>query len=95
MIEMKKALPKGVRNFRTLVTDKFYFVDKTLMIQEFLQSQTDVTLITRPRRFGKTLNLSMLAEFFDITRDSSEIFKDTDIAKRPCYSEINQYPVIC
>ena len=72
----------------------YYFVDKTLMIKEFLDRVTDVTLITRPRRFGKTINMSMMAEFFDITKDSKEIFKGTKIMETPYAAEINQYPTI-
>ena len=51
-------------------------------------------LITRPRRFGKTLNVSMMAEFFDITKDSKDIFKDTKIMDTPYANEMNQYPTI-
>ena len=64
------------------------------MIKEFLDRGTDVTLITRPRRFGKTINMSMMAEFFDITKDSKEIFKGTKIMETPYVAEINQYPTI-
>ena len=66
-------------NYRELRTNNYYTVDKTLMIQDFLERGSKVTLLTRPRRFGKTLNLSMLAEFFDITKESFEIFKNTKI----------------
>ena len=72
----------------------YYFVDKTLMIKEFLDRGTDVTLITRPRRFGKTINMSMMAEFFDITKDSKKIFNGTKIMETPYAAEINQYPTI-
>ena len=51
-------------------------------------------LITRPRRFGKTLNVSMMAEFYDITKDSKDIFKDTKIMDTPYANEMNQYPTI-
>ena len=93
VIDMKK-IPIGTKSFSRLIEGNYYFVDKTLMIQEFLERGTDVTLITRPRRFGKTINMSMLSEFFDITKDSKEIFKDTLIMKTPYASEINQYPTI-
>ena len=89
-----KKIPIGTKSFSRLIEGNYYFVDKTLMIQEFLERGTDVTLITRPRRFGKTINMSMLSEFFDITKDSKEIFKDTLIMKTPYASEINQYPTI-
>ena len=91
---MKKALPIGVDDYRRLKENNYYAVDKTLMIEEFLQRQSIVTLITRPRRFGKTLNISMMAEFFDITKDSKEIFNDTNITKSLYASNMNQYPTI-
>lgn len=91
---MKKALPIGVDDYRRLKENNYYAVDKTLMIEEFLQRQSIVTLITRPRRFGKTLNMSMMAEFFDITKDSKEIFNDTNITKSLYASNMNQYPTV-
>ena len=89
-----KKIPIGTKSFSRLVEGNYYFVDKTLMIKEFLGRVTDVTLITRPRRFGKTINMSMMAEFFDITKDSKEIFKGTKIMETPYVAEINQYPTI-
>ena len=89
-----KKIPIGTKSFSRLVTGDYYLVDKTLMIKEFLDRGTDVTLITRPRRFGKTINMSMMAEFFDITKDTKEIFKGTKIMETPYASEINQYPTI-
>ena len=89
-----KKIPIGTKSFSRLVTGDYYLVDKTLMIKEFLDRGTDVTLITRPRRFGKTINMSMMAEFFDVTKDSKEIFKGTKIMETPYASEINQYPTI-
>ena len=93
VMEMKK-IPIGTKSFSRLVEGNYYFVDKTLMIKEFLDRGTDVTLITRPRKFGKTINMSMMAEFFDITKDSKEIFKGTKIMETPYVAEINQYPTI-
>ena len=93
VMEMKK-IPIGTKSFSRLVEGNYYFVDKTLMIKEFLDRGTDVTLITRPRRFGKTINMSMMAEFFDITKDSKEIFNGTKIMETPYAAEINQYPTI-
>lgn len=89
-----KKIPIGTKSFSRLVEGNYYFVDKTLMIKEFLGRVTDVTLITRPRRFGKAINMSMMAEFFDITKDSKEIFKGTKIMETPYAAEINQYPTI-
>ncbi|MCD7892273.1 MAG: AAA family ATPase [Erysipelotrichaceae bacterium] len=92
---MKKDLPIGITDYRKLKERNLYHVDKTLMIKELLEDKgTLVTLITRPRRFGKTLNMSMISEFFDITKDSKEIFQGTKIMKSEYASEINQYPVI-
>ena len=89
-----KKIPIRTKSFSRLVEGNYNFVDKTLMIKEFLDRGTDVTLITRPRRFGKTINMSMMAEFFDITKDSKEIFKGTKIMDTPYASELNQYPTI-
>lgn len=65
-----------------------------MMIYDFLMRKSTVTLITRPRRFGKTINISMMSSFFDITKDSKEIFKDTKIVETEYISEMNQYPTI-
>ncbi|MDD3403480.1 MAG: AAA family ATPase [Hespellia sp.] len=89
-----KRMGIGKQNFRRLREDGNYYVDKTLMIQEFLESGEDVSLVTRPRRFGKTLNMSMLAEFLDCTKDSIDIFTDTRIAETRYMEECNQHPVI-
>lgn len=83
-----KKIPIGTKSFSRLIEGNYYLVDKTLMIKEFLDRGSDVTLITRPRRFGKTINMSMMVEFFDITKDSKEIFKDTKIMKTPYVKEI-------
>ena len=89
-----KAIPTGVYDYRELRQENYYSVDKTLMIKDFLERKSKVTLVTRPRRFGKTINMSMMLEFFDITKDSKEIFKGTKIMDTPYASEINQYPTI-
>ena len=89
-----KAIPTGVYDYRELKQENYYSVDKTLMIKDFLERGSEVTLVTRPRRFGKTINMSMMSEFFDITKDSKEIFKGTKIMDTPYASELNQYPTI-
>lgn len=89
-----KKIPTGIKSFRKLREENYYFVDKTIMIKDFLERGSEVTLITRPRRFGKTINMSMMSEFFDITKDSKEIFKGTKIMDTPYASELNQYPTI-
>ena len=92
--QMKKRIPLGLQSYDKLKTGNYYVVDKSLMIQDFLLRGNEVTLITRPRRFGKTLNMSMMASFFDITKDSRELFKDTAIMKSEHASAMNQYPTI-
>ena len=93
--QKKKAkLFIGVQDFRALREKKASYVDKTQFIEEFLDSCYQITLITRPRRFGKSLNMSMLAEFLDCTRQSADIFKGTRIEKSACIGEMNQHPVI-
>ncbi|MFQ6792935.1 MAG: AAA family ATPase [Thomasclavelia sp.] len=89
-----KKIPIGITEYRRLKEDDYYHIDKSLMIEEFLSTGAQVTLITRPRRFGKTLNMSMMAEFFDITKDSKELFKDTKIMETEYCSYLNQYPTV-
>ena len=60
----KKKLPIGIENFEKLRSDDFYYIDKTGLIRELLNNWGEVNLFTRPRRFGKTLNMSMLEHFF-------------------------------
>ena len=91
---MKKAIPLGVIDYRELQTSGYYVVDKSLLIQQYLRRKNKVTLITRPRRFGKTINMSMMAEFFDVTKDAKEIFKDTAIMNTEYAAEMNQYPTV-
>lgn len=91
---MRKAIPLGVVDYETLKNQNYFFIDKSMMIYDFLMRKSTVTLITRPRRFGKTINLSMMSSFFDITKDSKEIFKDTKIVETEYISEMNQYPTI-
>lgn len=91
---MRNAIPLGVVDYETLKNLNYYFIDKSMMIYDFLMRKSTVTLITRPRRFGKTINISMMSSFFDITKDSKEIFKDTKIVETEYISEMNQYPTI-
>ena len=62
MGEEKKRLPVGLENFEQIINDNYYYVDKTLMIRDFLDKRPMVSLFTRPRRFGKTLNMDMLRD---------------------------------
>ena len=91
---MKKRIPIGLKSYDKLKKGNYYVVDKTMMICDFLARGNEVTLITRPRRFGKTINMSMMAEFFDVTKDAKEIFKDTAIMDTEYAAEMNQYPTI-
>ena len=91
-----KPLPIGVEDFKRLVDNGYYFVDKTLMIKELLENKESVNLFTRPRRFGKTLNMSMLQRFFEATEKSNAyLFDSLKIAAYPEYMAYQgQYPVI-
>ena len=91
---MKKALPIGNDSFRIVRERDYYYVDKSLLIKDFIESQDTVALVTRPRRFGKTLNMTMLREFYDITKDSREIFKGLAIMDTEYAGQINSRPVI-
>ncbi len=90
-----KKLPIGISDFRKVIRDNNYFVDKSLFIQELINSNAQVALMPRPRRFGKTLNLSMLQYFFENNQDTKELFRDLAIYKTEEFNKyINQYPVI-
>ncbi len=92
--EEKPRLAIGVQSYRDLRTKQAYYVDKTPFIEEFLDSWYQITLITRPRRFGKTLNMSMLAEFLDCTKNSADIFEGTKVYAGGMRWEMNQHPVV-
>lgn len=93
-MEVKRILPIGNDDFRKLRENGSYYVDKTLMIKDFIDMKDEVTLIARPRRFGKTLNMTMLKEFFDIEKDSRDIFNGLAIMDTEYADEINSRPVI-
>ena len=90
-------VPVGISNFEKIRQDGYYYVDKTGLIKDMLKNKIpEVTLITRPRRFGKTLEMSMLASFFDIRRDSKKLFQGLNISKEQqlCNDWMNQYPTL-
>ena len=91
----KRKLPMGIENFREMRTGGFYYVDKTGLIKTLLENPGKVSLFTRPRRFGKTLNMSMLKYFFEIGNDST-IFDGLEIAgeKELCEKYMGKFPVI-
>ncbi|MCD8131217.1 MAG: ATP-binding protein [Lachnospiraceae bacterium] len=90
----KKNLPLGYDDFSEVRKADRYFVDKSMMVEEFLVCGDKVSLITRPRRFGKTLNMTMLRDFFDITKDSRDIFDGLAIMDTEYAEQINSRPVI-
>ncbi len=95
MDEMK--LPIGRSGFADIRKNGYYYIDKTGLIQELLRTDgRQVTLITRPRRFGKTLAMSMLSEFFDIRKNSEALFNGLSVLKerKLCESWLNQYPTL-
>ncbi len=90
-------IPVGRSDFKFIRKNGFYYIDKTGLIVELLKTEaTQVTLITRPRRFGKTLGMSMMAEFFDIRKDNSALFEGLSISenKELCKNWRNQYPTV-
>lgn len=93
---MKVNLPIGIDNFEKLRNSSCYYIDKTGMIRELLEETFEVNLITRPRRFGKTLTMSMLAAFFDIRKESLKIFEGLEILadSNLCGKWMNQWPVL-
>ena len=87
----------GDENFDEIRKAGLYYVDKTELIYDLVgQTNNKVTLFTRPRRFGKTLNMSMMESFFDINRDSRAVFEGLDVMKHQefCSAWMNQYPVL-
>ena len=90
-------IPVGISDFAKIRNYDYYYVDKTGLIEELLEKETaEVTLITRPRRFGKTMGMSMLANFFDIRKDSKAMFAGLQISKNAalCKEWMNQWPVV-
>ena len=92
---VRKKLPIGIDGFEKIMTNDFYYVDKTLFIKELLQNWGEVNLFTRPRRFGKTLNMSMLRNFFEVGSDPA-LFDGLKIAqeKELCEKYMGKFPVI-
>lgn len=90
-------IPIGIFEFEKIRKNDYYYVDKTELIQALVKTEpAEITLFTRPRRFGKTLVMSMLASFFDIRRDSRDLFEGLKIAEdqKLCELWMNQWPVI-
>ena len=91
-----KRIGIGVSDFKKIIEEEFYYFDKTKFIEEIIQDGAEVKLFTRPRRFGKTLNMSMLKYFFDRkdAQENRKIFKGLYIEKKESFKEQGQYPVI-
>lgn len=90
-------IPVGISDFRRIREEDYYYIDKSGLISTLLENTpAQVTLITRPRRFGKTLGMSMLANFFDVSQDSKQLFKGLEISRNQalCADWMNQYPTI-
>ena len=90
-------IPVGISDFRRIREENYYYIDKSGLISTLLENTpAQVTLITRPRRFGKTLGMSMLANFFDISQDSRQLFKGLEISGNQalCADWMNQYPTV-
>ena len=94
-MEMKLSLPIGIEDFKEVRKDGYYYVDKTALIEQVLEKRSKVTLFTRPRRFGKSLNMSMLKNFFEIGTDAA-LFEGLHISKNTqmCEKYMGKYPVI-
>lgn len=95
MSDVKKKLPIGIEDFEKMYYDDFYYIDKTGLIKELMENWAEVNLFTRPRRFGKSLNMSMLKKFFELGTDKS-IFEGLEITKEKqlCEEYMGQFPVI-
>ena len=91
-----KSLPLGTEDFKKVIENNYYYIDKTKSIEELLKNSAEVLLFTRPRRFGKTLFMSSLKYFYDIenSEDNKKLFKDLYIEKSPLFKNQGTYPVI-
>ena len=92
----KKAIPIGIENFEDIIKDNYYYVDKSMLIEDILVNRAAVTLFTRPRRFGKTLNMSMIKYFFDVRNkdENRKLFEGLKIFGSEYMREQGKYPVI-
>lgn len=95
-MENKKRLPIGISDFKRIIEESYYYVDKTGLISSILKDGANVNLFTRPRRFGKTLNMSMLRYFFDFENreENKKLFDNLNISESEYASEQGKYPVI-
>jgi len=91
-----KAVPVGIEDFERIINEDYCYVDKTMLIEELLINRAPVTLFTKPRRFGKTLNMSMIRYFFDVKnkKENRKLFENLKIYNSEYMSEQGKYPVI-
>src|SRR6056297_148826 len=90
-----KRLPIGISDFEELVKNDYYYVDTTRMIGDIYKDGSKILLLTRPRRFGKTLNMSMLSYFFDNRKKTAQLFKGLDVSQdAEAMEALNTYPTI-
>ena len=91
-----KKIPIGIEDFKELISDNYFYIDKTKFIEEIFNDGAKVKLFTRPRRFGKTLNMSMLKTFFDIkeAEENRKLFDSLYIKNSPVFKEQGKYPVV-
>ena len=91
-----KKIPIGIEDFKELIIENYFYIDKTKFIEDIINDGAKVKLFTRPRRFGKTLNMSMLEYFFDVKdrEENRQLFERLYIEKSPIFSEQGKYPVI-
>ncbi len=91
-----KKIPIGIEDFKELISDNYFYIDKTKFIEEIFNDGAKVKLFTRPRRFGKTLNMSMLKTFFDIkeAEENRQLFDSLYIKNSPVFKEQGKYPVV-
>ena len=95
-MKKKKKLPIGISNFKDIIEKNYYYFDKTKFIVDILEDGAQVKLFTRPRRFGKTLNMSMLKYFFDVKNkeENRKLFENLEISRSEYFEEQGKYPVI-
>ena len=93
---MEKGLGIGIEDFKEIINENCYYIDKTMYIEELINDKSKIKLFTRPRRFGKILNMLTLKYFFDIENkeENRKLFKNLYIEKSEYFKEQGQYPVI-
>ena len=91
-----KKIPVGIEDFKEIINNNCYYIDKTKWIEEIIKDKSEIKLFTRPRRFGKTLNMTTLKYFFDVknAEENRKLFKNLYIEKSEYFKEQGQYPVI-